>query len=247
VRDMARWMSMVLQGGVHEGRRIVAADALLPAVTAQIVSGHSPEMDARASFYGYGFGVGTQPSGRVALSHSGGFALGTATNYVLIPSVGIGIITLSNAAPAGAVEALGAEFADLVQFGSVTRDWLDGYAKLMAPLTAPSGSLMGKAPPPQPAQPAILAAYAGTYANDYYGDAVIGLHGDALVLKIGPADTEYSLRHWDGNIFVFEPRGENATEGSVSAVTFTIGSSGQATSLAIEFFASNGRGTFTRR
>ena len=40
--DMARWMAMVLQGGVHGGKRIVATDALLPAITAQVVSAPSP-------------------------------------------------------------------------------------------------------------------------------------------------------------------------------------------------------------
>jgi CubicO group peptidase (beta-lactamase class C family) len=247
VRDMARWMAMVLRGGAHDGKRIVARDALLPAVTAQIVSGHSSDVAARAGLYGYGFGVGTQPSGRVVLSHSGGFAMGAATNYVLIPSVGVGIIALSNADPIGAVEALTAEFADLVQFGSITRDWFRDYSSVMAPLTAPFGSLRGKTPPGHPAPAAPLASYRGTYANDYYGAADILSRDGGLVLKIGPADKEFPLRHWDGNVFVFTPTGENAPDGSISAVTFTIDGADRASALAIEFFAGSGRGDFVRR
>jgi CubicO group peptidase (beta-lactamase class C family) len=247
VRDMARWMAMVLQGGEFEGKRIVAADALLPAITAQIISLPSKAADARPSMYGYGFGVGTLVSGRVGISHSGGFSLGAATNYVLIPSLHLGITVLSNAAPIGAVEAIGMEFADLVQFGVVTRDWLSGYGALMAPMNAPFGSLVGKSPPEHPAAAAPLQAYTGVYGNAYFGDGVVARRGDALVLRLGPAKQEYALRHWDGNVFTFEPSGENANAGSISKVTFTMKSPGQAGALAIEFYQDTGWGRFTRR
>src|SRR5699024_10846385 len=38
VNDMARWLSMVLANGTFEDRQIVDADALLPAISPQIVS-----------------------------------------------------------------------------------------------------------------------------------------------------------------------------------------------------------------
>src|ERR1700733_9080166 len=183
VRDLARWMAMVLNGGSYQGREIVAKDALLPAITPRIVSSRAYAADARASFYGYGFGVSVQPSGRVALSHSGAFALGAGTNYVLIPSAHVGIVILTNASPGGAAEALGMQFADLVQFGKVTRDWFAAYAALLAPISAPFGTRVGKDLPANPAPALDLAVYAGTYANDYYGAAVIVRERDGLVLK----------------------------------------------------------------
>ena len=245
--DMARWMALVLQGGVYDGKRIVAADALLPALAPQIVASPPSAVDARASMYGYGFGVGVMPSARVDLSHSGAFALGAATNYVLIPSLGVGITVLSNAAPVGAVEALAMEFADLVQFGVITRDWLGAYGQLMAPMNAPFGSLVGKMPPAQPAPARSLQAYAGTYWNAYFGDAVVSRHGDTLVLRLGPAKHEYPLRHWGGNVFTYDPGGENANAGSISKVTFAMNSDGQAADLSIEFYQESGWGRFARR
>ncbi len=248
VRDMARWMAMVLQGGIYDGKRIVAQDALLPAVTAEIVAGSSFAMTARPGFYGYGFNVGTQPSGRMTVSHSGGFAMGAGTNFVLIPSAGVGIVALTNAQPIGAAEALDAEFADLVQFGSVSRDWLRDYGQRMAPMLAPAGSLVGKPPPARPAPPADLQSYVGDYANDYFGDARIAQHGDALTLKLGPQAVEVPMRHWDGNVFVYAPTtSENAMDGSVSKVTFTLGPSGAASALAVEFYEASGKGDFFRR
>jgi CubicO group peptidase (beta-lactamase class C family) len=246
-RDMARWMALVLQGGMYEGRRIVPADALLPAMTAEIVSAHSATPDARAGFYGYGFGVGILPSGRVSLSHSGAFNLGAATNYLLIPSLNLGIVVLSNAQPLGAAETLDMDFADLVQFGAITRDWLAAYGALFAPMLAPMGSLAGKPPPEHSAPARPLQAYTGSYGNDYFGDAMVAQHGDALALRLGPDRMEHALRHWDGDVFTYAPTSENATEGSVSKVTFTVGATGQATQLDIELYQDSGWSRFDRR
>jgi hypothetical protein len=64
----------------------------------------------------------------------------------MIPSAGVGIVVLTNAAPSGSAKALGASFTDLVQFGMVTRDWFAAYTPIMAGLTAPVGDLVGKSP-----------------------------------------------------------------------------------------------------
>jgi CubicO group peptidase (beta-lactamase class C family) len=245
--DMARWMSLVLQGGMIDGKSAVAADALLPAITAQIVSSPSHVPAARAGFYGYGFNVGTLASGRVSLGHSGAFALGAATNFVMIPSLGVGITVLSNAAPIGAVEALGMDFADLVQFGVVTRDWLAGYGALMQPMSAPTGSLVGKSPPEHAAPARQPDDYAGTYHNDYFGDLAVERRGGSLVLLLGPKHTQYKLFHWNGDVFTFEPSGENANAGSISKVTFTMKAAGRADKADVEFFDDTGWGTFARR
>jgi CubicO group peptidase (beta-lactamase class C family) len=247
VRDMARWMAMVLQGGVYEGKPIVDKAALLPAVTPEVISVHSASMSARAGMYGYGFNTGSQPSGRTSISHSGGFAMGAATNFVMIPSVGVGIVVLSNAPPIGAVEALTASFVDLVDFGTVTRDWLPAYGHVMAPMTAPFGSLVGKTPPQHPAPAASLQSYIGDYASNYGGDAGVVQRGDGLALTLGPAKTEYALRHWDGNIFVYTPAGENAPDGSIAKATFTMDAAGHASSMTIEYLAAEGGGDFVRR
>ena len=100
--------------------------------------------------------------------------------------------------------------------------------------------------PANPAPALDLAAYAGTYANDYYGDAVIVRQRDGLMLKIGPAPTEYAFTHLDGNVFTFMPHSENASEGSISTATFATDASGKVTALTIELFDQNGIGTFKR-
>jgi hypothetical protein len=93
-----------------------------------------------------------------------------------------------------------------------------------------------------------LQAYTGTYANDYYGEAVIVRRGNALMLRIGPApEKEYAFTHSDGNTFTFTPHSENASEGSISTATFTGDPSGRMTALTIEVLNQTGIGTFKRR
>ena len=134
---------------------------------------------------------------------------------------------------------------DLVQFGEVTRDWFATIQPRMAPLLRPFGRLAGKAPPADAAPARELAAYAGTYGNDYYGPAEVAVEGGGLVLRVGPAGMAWPLRHWSGDSFTFEPGGENANEGSVSEVSFRMGATG-AEAVTVEFWDANGLGTFAR-
>jgi CubicO group peptidase (beta-lactamase class C family) len=245
--DLARWMALLLQNGKFDGRQIIPADALLPAVTGEVISTHSSAVDARPSFYGYGFGVGITPAGRTMISHSGAFALGAGTSYAMIPSAGVGIVVLTNAAPSGSAEALGAYFMDLVQFGMVTRDWFAAYAPVMAGLMAPTGDLVGKSPPANPAPAAKLSSYVGVYTNPYFGNAEITDVSGHLALKIGLSITPYVLTHWDGDVFSVSPSSENQTDGSLSSVTFKQAGTGPARELKVEYLDGNGLGLFLRR
>lgn len=247
VNDLARWLALVLQNGEFDGRRVIPTDALLPAMTAEVVSIHSSSADARASLYGYGFGVGVTPAGRTMISHSGAFASGAGTHYTIMPSARIGIVVLTNAEPGGAAEAVGASFMDLVQFGTVTRDWLAAYGAAMAQLTAPAGDLVGKSPPAKPAPTASSSSYVGRYGNPYFGEAGIVDANGHLELKIGHLSQPYVLTHWDGDVFSVSPSSENQTDGSLSSVTFKRTGNEPAGELTIEYLNGNGFGQFTRR
>lgn len=245
--DMARWMAMVLGDGMQDGKRVVDGAALLDALRPHMPSSVPPRVDERGSFYGYGMGVGTTPSGRVVLSHSGAFSLGAATHLQLIPSLDIGIIILSNAAPTGAVEALGAEFADLAQFGTVTRDWYGAFAPFFASMSNPTGSLVGKEPPANPKPASAEESYLGFYGNAYFGDAVIARRDGELILVMGKEGAKvFTLRHWEGDTFVFDLESEDAPTGSVSRLDFQR-EKGRVSALRIEYFSEDlAKGTFKR-
>jgi len=99
VQDMARWMAMVLGRGMAEGSRVVSEEALLPALSAQMIRGAPMDISARPGAYGFGFNVDTRLSGRVMLSHSGAFALGASTSVAMVPDLDLGIVVLTSAPP----------------------------------------------------------------------------------------------------------------------------------------------------
>lgn len=241
VNDMARWLAMVLADGSVDGRRIVDAAALLPALTPQIVSSPATEPAMRSGFYGYGFNVGTTSAARTELSHSGAFALGAGTNFVVLPSADVAIVALTNAAPSGVAETLTAQFADLVQFGEIREDWYRLYRDRLAPMDKPHGALVGVRPPADPTPPAALSTYVGTYHNDYWGPARVSERDGKLVVNLGPAAPgEFPLTHWDGNVFTFSPVTENAAPGTISTATF------DGERLTLEYYDAHHDGVFVK-
>lgn len=246
VNDMARWMTLVLQNGEFGGETVISREALLPAITAQIVSSSSFAVDARAGTYGYGFNVGIQPSGRVAIGHSGAFALGAGTSVSMIPSLGVGIVVLTNASPTGAAEAITASFLDHVQFGADTRDWFAAFQPIMASLMMPEGVLVGEERPAAPNPHRGFDAYIGGYENDYFGRLEIIAYEDGLALVVGPAGKVEPLTHWAGDDFTYAPFNENAPIGTISRVSFGDFGDGGALEVVVEHLGKDGFGTFVR-
>lgn len=240
VNDMSRWLAMVMGNGSYDGVQIAAPDALIPAITPQMISGPSKSPKARAGFYGYGFNTGITSSGRTSYSHSGAFGLGSGTTFSVLPSENVGIVVLSNAAPYGAVETLAAEFMDLVQYGAVKEDWYALFDQVVSPLNDPTGELVGKEKPANPAPAKPLTDYVGDYNNSYWGPAKITERDGNLVLSIGPRGDTFPMTHWDGDVFTFVPTGENAPAGSISKATFA------GNTVTLEFFDEDKLGTFTK-
>jgi CubicO group peptidase (beta-lactamase class C family) len=240
VNDMARWLIMLLGNGTYNGQRIASPEALLPATTAQVISVPATTPKARSSFYGYGFNVSVTSSGRTGYSHSGAFSMGAATNFVVMPSEDLGIIALTNAAPIGVPETLTAEFMDLVQYGQIRENWASLYKQAMGWMNNPVGSLVGKQPPANPAPARPLSEYAGAYANDYWGPAVVTERDGALQLSMGPKNRTFALTHWDGDTFTFPVTDENAPPGTISKAVFS------GNTVNLEYFDTDKLGTFTR-
>lgn len=63
-------------------------------------------------------------------------------------------------------------------------------------------------------------------------------------MTLGPDHLEFPLRHYDGDVFSFRTRGENAV--GLSGVTFAVDADGRASTVVVEQFDHHGLGTFTR-
>ena len=188
--------------------------------------------------YGRGFGVRDTRTGESADADTI-FQLASLSKplaaTVVAHEVGGG-----NRAPSGIPETLTAEFADLVEFGRLRQDWRALYAEAFAGMAAPSGELAGKRTPADPVPARPLSAYLGSYANGYWGLPAAAERDGALMLTLGPGAGAYPLVHWDGDVFTFAPRGENATPGGISKTAF------DGKRLTLEYLDSEKMGTFTR-
>ena len=80
--------------------------------------------------------------------------------------------------------------------------------------------------------------------NDLFGEIEIVEKDGGLVLQLGPKKDASPLRHFDRDVFTYQPVGENAY--GLSAVTFSVGADGKANSVNIENLNINGQGTFAR-
>lgn len=246
VRDMSQWMRLQLGAGTFDGTELIDAAALGEThVPHSISSPSASPFDHIPGFYGLGWNVGFDAHGTVTLGHSGAFALGASTAVYLRPGSGVGITVLTNGYPMGAPEAIALSFLDLATFGEVQRDYLELIGPIIAASAAPPYGASVQEPPANPAEPLDAAAYTGTYFNDAIGELVVaGDDPQSLTMRLGPAGMEFPLTHFDRDVFTYTPPGENG--GVASAVTFTIGAGGAASSVVIENLALTGAGTFTR-
>jgi CubicO group peptidase (beta-lactamase class C family) len=246
VRDLARWMRLLLAEGRFDGRPVIAADALGETHRPQMIRGPAKKPTDRPGLYGLGWNVGHDPAGRLTLNHSGAFNFGAATFVVLVPAEDLGIVVLTNGAPIGVPESVAFTFLDLVHDGKPGQDWFAAMTPVFAELVEPNyGTRVdytkepaGKSPPLPP------ACYAGAYRNDFVGDAVIAEEDGRLVLKLGPKLRAFPLSHFDRDTFSYQPEGEGAA--GPSGVTFLIGPDRVADAVTIENLNVHGSGTLTR-
>ncbi|WP_207538593.1 serine hydrolase [Sabulicella rubraurantiaca] len=246
-RDMAAWLRLQMGRGTVDGATVVKAEALDETHRPQMASAPAgdPARD-RTGFYGLGWNIGQDEAGRILWNHSGAFNLGAATSVHILPAEGLGIVVLTNAQPVGVPEAVCRCFLDLATAGRVTRDWLALFGEAFTKMSAPNyGTAVDYARPPSPPFPPLPdTAYAGLYRSELFGDAEIATGTNGLELRLGPRRAAFALRHFDRDVFTYQPVGENAY--GPSAVAFAVGADRKATSATIENLATEGQGRFDR-
>lgn len=243
-RDMTQWLRLLLSDGQHQGRQVIAKEALLQTHVPASVRSVDPNRGA-AAFYGLGWNIDYREHG-VEWSHAGAFSAGARTLVHLLPGEQLGIVVLANAFPTGVPEGIARTFFDLVFAGSVTRDWVayaneifeSSYKEMMKP------SLAYATLPASPAASLPLSAYLGDYRNDYVGEAKVAESGGVLYLHLGPAGKRFPLTHFNRDVFVYTPMAEAPK--ARSGVSFLIGPDGKAGEVTIEDLNEYGLGRLTR-
>jgi len=241
--DMAKWLRMLIGNGTFEGNEVISPEALYDSWTPAVVSGKS--LAKRPAYYGCGWAIEYDQQGRFSVRHAGAFSVGARTVVRIVPNANLGVAVLANAFPTGAPEAVADSFFDLALNGQITFDWL-GYWNGLFDQLASSFTQAAEtyATPPANPEPGLDAsAYAGTYANDYFGDLTVEATGDKLSFKVGPTG-HFDLEHWTRDTFVFLDSPE--FPGVKSTAIFEVDATGQPSRVTVNLYDNYGQGTFTR-
>ena len=234
-RDMAQYLRFQLGDGTFNGKRLVSAAALRQTHTPQMLMGGGEgggggEGDSLTRFSTYGMGWMVQDYRRNLMWQHGGNTDGMTTAMGMLPDHKIGVVVLSNMYGAQLPGVLMRYIFDR-QLGVPVRDLSAEALTRVATQRRRADSTeraqaalrVAGAQPPLP-----LSAYAGTYADSLYGEAVVSETGGKLVMQ--RADLNAPLEYWNANNF----RWGRLSSAAVSSlfVKFDIAPDGKVTSLS---------------
>jgi len=245
VNDLANWMRLQLNEGKFEGKQLISSEALGETHRPQMFIKFSP-VNGLPDFYGLGFNVSYDQSGRLRLSHSGAFSRGVATSFSMVPAESLGICVLTNAYPVGVAEGLSMTFTDTALYGTSTQDYLPLFKKIFSdPATLGVIDNSRYSNLPKNTTPQLKnEAYIGKYANNFFGEVDITVKNGVLTMLVGPSKSPFLLKHFDRDTFTWEPDTENLS--GRSGVVFSIDADGSAGRIQIDNLNTDGQGLFSR-
>ncbi len=233
VRDMTKWIAMQLNDGVADGKRLISEKSMNEMHAPQIVVPVGGEFqmffpESMQLSYGMGWFIEDYRGHQIIL-HPGDID-GFASVVVLIPEVHTGFVIFANLDHTPVREGLAFHLID--QFlGLQPEDWIahfDGVAKGFAAAEEKQTAEEEKKQHADTHPSRELAAYAGTYRNRAYGDAIVSLEGDHLTLQFHAFKS--ALTHFQYDTFVTDLRGL----GGQTRVTFYLNGNGNLTKLSTE-------------
>lgn len=187
ISDMARWLTLFLNGGELDGNHIIDREIIERMTTAQSTrqQSRSPIPNAVRTGYGVGWNIGAY-RGRRILEHGGGF-VGAAAHLAILPDERIAIAVLSNAStPLPMVvisdvldQLLGEKRVDLIPrlAQAATHAWAQQNKQLVD---------LGRNPADDPQWlSAPVSKYVGTYENDDWGTITVVVKDGKLGLRTG--------------------------------------------------------------
>jgi CubicO group peptidase (beta-lactamase class C family) len=234
---LARWAAMHLAGGeMPDGRRLLSAAThaeLWKPVTLMPVSDLWRE-HARTHFRAYGLGWGLQDFlGHLYVSHSGGLQ-GMTTYIALLPELDVAVIVLTNQFTPSFVTV--ANTILHAHISDTPADWVAIVGESVAKQgsdaeQAVEAAFAARNTESRPSLP--LAAYAGTYRDDWYGDVSVEEALGTLVMRFSRSDLLTGpLEHFQYDTFV--ARWEDRSLLADAYVTFSLGADGTVESIRMK-------------
>lgn len=231
VRDMAKWISLQLNDGVFDGKRLISSKSMREM--------HRPQMivspgEIQTVFFpdsmqlSYGFGWFIQDyRGHQLILHPGDID-GFSALTVLIPEIHTGYEVLVNLGGGSYRQALGYHIADML-LHLPEKDWSAHFqamdSKFEAMEKAQAASWESKRNPnTHPSHD--LAAYAGTFNNPAYGTATVSANDGHLALRFHSITSPLDHFQYDTFLIHLDPEG-----GTPTRVTFAQDPSGNISAL----------------
>ncbi|CAN7672637.1 serine hydrolase [Pseudoduganella sp. LjRoot289] len=230
--DIARWMTMLLNGGkAPDGRQLLSEKQLREMWTAQtpmkIAEPKPPLAATRANFAAYGLGFQLRDyKGRKIALH-GGALQGFYSRMLLVPEEKLGIAIFTNAENSGSMTAL--QWRLLDQYMNLpASDWIAIVAAEEQARHKEELAKVGKASSARAArsQPSLaLPAYEGEYQDAWYGTASIKREGGKQVMRfVKTPDLVGDLEHFQHDTFIVRWRQRNLNADAY--VTFALNPDG---------------------
>jgi CubicO group peptidase (beta-lactamase class C family) len=239
VSDLAKWMMVQLDSGRIRGpaagtgtgpeRRLWSAGRtkeMWSGQTIMPISDYPPSLAAyQPAFLLYGLGWDLRDyRGHKLVTHTGGVD-GMTSRTLLVPDAKLGIVVLTNG-ESPLSTAIAWRLLDHY-LGAPPTDWVGKLAELVRTRRDEAGNVERQAASrrqkdSRPSMP--LAAYAGRFTDQMYGDVTIAEENGRLVLRFGhsPALTG-DLEHWQHDTFVARWRQRNIPD---AYVTFALNPDG---------------------
>ncbi len=188
--DMAKWMIVQLDSGrVAGGARLFSRQTtkeLWTPVTPIPIGEPAPELAAlRANFRGYALGFDVRDyRGKKLVTHTGGLP-GYLSKVVMVPELKLGVSILTNQESGAAFESIAYRVLDHY-LGAPYTDWASAYKKVITRAeerlaAADKSNAASRDANSRPSLP--LAKYVGTYVDAWYGNVVITLENEKLVMR----------------------------------------------------------------
>ncbi len=209
--DMAKWMNVLLGGGVLSDGTRLFTDATLRQVTTIVTPlgpglNPAPELaPLRHGFSGYALGLNVRDYRGTRMWHHGGGLPGYVSRVVMLPDLKLGVTVLTNAEAGGVIDSVVYRVADHY-LGAPPHDWIEAYRAVVARGEAMMADRDKKTVASRNAasKPSLaLERYAATYEDAWYGEITIKMEHGKLVMRFTRTPSLVGdMEHWQYDTFV---------------------------------------------
>ncbi len=201
VKDVAKWLTMQLDSGRYEGKRILPWPVIRRTRDMNTIISSRKSNAYPTHFTGYGLGIFMSDyNGKQIFYHTGG-AFGFVTNTCFVPEEKLGITILTNNDDQNFFEDLRYQVLDAylgVPYVNRSAQSLPAHIREEENSVKDVNALKARVKGNKPVVP--LSSFAGEYTNDVYGTISIKSMGDGLQVKFNGHNTLMaSLQYMDND------------------------------------------------